>query len=417
MKRTAICLAVSAIVASPFASAGHNGGISAAELDKASVADLKKYILALSHRIEEMEGKTEQVMAKSKSSADWAERIKWSGDFRYRFENIDNDARHDDRHRHRIRARIGLTAKVSDDVKVGVRLASGSEDPVSTNQTLGGAGSTKGINLDLAYIDWNFAQDLHLVGGKTKNPFYKPAKNGLIWDGDYNPEGAHVAYDNGELWAVAAYHFLNSEHKPKKKPATSGSDKDDTEMFGAQLGFRGKLSDDMKFKTGVSYFHIPTEGLTPILGAGENFGNSLDANGKHAIDYDMAEVFFELSTKLGGVPAKFFADYVKNTDSDAKEDRGFAIGTKLGKVKKAWDWEVGYTYQDLEADAVYGTLSDSDFGGGGTDVKGHKLSAGVGISKNTKLGLTYFDNEYGDFTKADELDYKRLQIDLKTKFK
>ena len=58
----------------------------------------------------------------------------------------------------------------------------------------------------------------------------------------------------------------------------------------------------------------------------------------------------------------------------------------------------------------------SDFGGGGTDVKGHKFSAGLGLSKNTKLGLTYFKNEYGDFTRGEEFDYDRIQLDLKTKF-
>jgi len=422
MKRTAICLAVSALAASSMAYAESMkdtpaavSAISASEIESASVQDLKKYVLALSQRIEDMEAKTDKVVANAKPAASWADKIQWSGDFRYRYENMDNDARNDDRHRNRIRARIGLTAQVTDDVKAGVALASGSEDPVSSNQTLGGAGESKGINLDMAWIDWKFAQDTHLVAGKTKNPFYQPAKDGLIWDGDYRPEGGHIAYDNGTIWAIGSYHFLNSEHKPSKT-AGAPDEKEDTEMFGAQIGYRGELSDNLKIVTGASYYHIPTEGLAPILGAGENFGNSLDGSGNHMYDYDMAQVFVELNTKLAGLPATIFADYVTNTDSDADEDTGYAIGLSLGKAKNRGDWEIGYMYEDLEADAVYGTLSDSDFGGGGTDVKGHKFKVAYGISKNTKLGLTYFNNEYGDFTKGEEIDFDRVQVDLATKF-
>lgn len=413
MKRTAICLAVSALTASPLVMAAATP--SAAEIEQANVQDLKKYVLALSQRIEEMEAKTDQVVATAKPAKTWADTIQWSGDVRYRYENIDNDTKNDDQRRNRIRARIGLTAQIADDVSGGVFLASGSDDPVSSNETLGGAGSSKGINLDMAWIDWNFAQDTHLVAGKTANPFYQPAKDGMIWDGDYRPEGGHLSYDNGTIWAIGAYHFLNSEQKPKDE-GKIGNDKDDTEMFGAQVGFRGNLTENLQVVTGASYYHIPTEGLAPILGTGKNFGNSLDASGNHAIDYDMAQVFVELNTKLAGIPATFFADYVTNTDSDADEDTGYAAGFKLGKAKNKGDWEIGYMYEDLEADAVYGTLSDSDFGGGGTDVKGHKLSAAVGLSKNTKLVATYFNNEYGDFTKGDEIDYDRLQLDIETKF-
>jgi hypothetical protein len=426
MKRTAICLAVSALSISPLALAGSIqdtpvsvSSISADQLDNASVEDLKKIILALSNRVDNMETQTTEIRgiatAKAKSTADWADKIQWHGDVRYRYEQMDNDAKNDDRRRNRVRARIGLTAQVTDDIKAGVALASGSDDPVSSNQTFGSAGSSKGINLDLAYIDWKFAENTHLVAGKTKNPFYQPSKDGLVWDGDYRPEGAHIAYDNGTIWAIGSYHFLNSEQKPNSKGST-GNSKDDTSMFGAQVGYRGQLTENLKFITGASYYHIPTEGLAPILGAGENFGNSLDMGGNHLYDYDIAQVFLELKTKLAGHPASFFADYVTNTDSDADEDRGYTVGATLGKAKKAWDWEVGYMYEDLEADAVYGTLSDSDFGGGGTDVKGHKFKFGLGITKNTKIGLTYFKNEYGDFTQGDDIDYDRIQIDLKTKF-
>ena len=83
----------------------------------------------------------------------WAEKIKWKGDFRYRYEDIEEDGK-DDRDRNRIRARPALVAKTSDTTEVGFGLATGGDDPVSTNQTLGGGGSTKDVRLDLAYATW-----------------------------------------------------------------------------------------------------------------------------------------------------------------------------------------------------------------------------------------------------------------------
>ena len=413
MKRTAIFLAVSALTVSPLTLAGSMqdtpvsvSTISTEQLENASVQDLKKIILALSSRVDSMETQTTQLrsIATAKPTATWEDKIQWHGDFRYRFENIDNDRTDEDRNRNRLRARIGMTAQVADDIKAGVALASGSDDPVSSNQTLGGGGSSKGINLDMAYIDWTFAENLHLIAGKTKNPFYKVGKNGLIWDGDYRPEGAHISYDNGTIWAVAGYHFLESDNK--------GGTKDAEEMMGLQVGYKGALADNMKVKVGASYFYIPVEGSTSFVD-GDFFGNS-DVGGVHEFDYEVVELFAELNTKIAGIKTTFFADYVKNSDAD--EDTGFSLGVKVGKAKNKGDWQFGYTYEDLEADAVYAAFADSDFGGGGTDVKGHKLNVAYAFSKNTSLSVTYFDNEYGDFTRTEELDFNRLQVDVKTKF-
>jgi len=388
--------------------------ISASEIESASVQDLKKYVLALSQRIEDMEAKTDKVVASAKPAKTWADSIQWSGDVRYRYENIDDDRRADERNRNRIRARIGLTAQITDDVKAGVALASGSDDPVSSNQTLGGASSSKGINLDQGWVDWKFAPNTHLIAGKTKNLYYAPAKSGLVWDGDLRPEGVNVKYDNGTIWAVASYHFLNSDD------GSSGTG-DIEEMFGGQVGYNGTINDNTTFIVGAGYYYIPVEGslnanqMIDSDNSKNGFGNSLVGD-MYAMDYKVAEVFAEVNTKLAGVPATFFADFVQNTESDADEDTGYAVGFKLGKAKGRGDIEFGYMYEDLEADAVYAAFTDSDFGGGGTDVKGHKLSAAIGLSKNTKLGITYFDNEYGDFTRGEEFDYDRVQVDLATKF-
>jgi cell division protein FtsB len=107
------------------------------------------------------------------SSESWADRVKLDGDFRYRYEYIDEDGS-DSRKRNRIRARTNIKAQVADNTEVGFGLATGGDDPVSTNQTLGGGGTSKSVVINLAYIDWEAAEGLHLLAGKFKNPLKRP---------------------------------------------------------------------------------------------------------------------------------------------------------------------------------------------------------------------------------------------------
>ena len=102
----------------------------------------------------------------------WSDRVRLDGDFRYRYERIDAEGS-DTRKRNRIRARVNVKADLSDDVEVGFGLATGGDDPVSTNQTLGGGGSSKGVVLNLAYANWEATDGLHLIFGKLKNPLYR----------------------------------------------------------------------------------------------------------------------------------------------------------------------------------------------------------------------------------------------------
>ena len=74
------------------------------------------------------------------AAVSWAERMRWKGDFRYRYENTDQEDK-DGRNRNRIRARMHLEADLAPTLQVGFGLATGGEDPVSANVTLGGGGS------------------------------------------------------------------------------------------------------------------------------------------------------------------------------------------------------------------------------------------------------------------------------------
>jgi hypothetical protein len=91
------------------------------------------------------------------------------------------------------------------------------------------------------------------------------------------------------------------------------------------------------------------------------------------------------------------------------------MGAKLGSAKAPGDWALGWTYRDIGADSEIGTFSDSDFGGGGTDVSGHVLQGEYAVSKKIGLGATVFVNQVDRFQGA-EHDHRRLQLDVQFKF-
>ena len=65
----------------------------------------------------------------------WTQNLQWSGDLRLRNESR-NPTGNPTLNRQRIRFRLGLDAKVTNALKVGARLATGSSsDPVGTNQS------------------------------------------------------------------------------------------------------------------------------------------------------------------------------------------------------------------------------------------------------------------------------------------
>jgi hypothetical protein len=146
------------------------------------------------------------------AAVSWAERMRWKGDFRYRYENIDEQGK-DGRNRSRIRARTALVADVTPTVEVGLGLATGGDDPVSANVTLGGGGSKKEINLDLAYFDWSGLANTHLLGGKFSNFLVKPQKTALLWDGDWRPEGLGMVWDNGTFFAQGLGTWLEGDSR------------------------------------------------------------------------------------------------------------------------------------------------------------------------------------------------------------
>jgi hypothetical protein len=400
------CLLLALLSSMPLFSAAVN-----AQVDAATVAELRAQIAALSSRLEQLEQGNElisTVVPENQSFTrvgDWTERFKISGDLRPRYENIDNDPIDSDRNRNRVRARVAIEANLGDGWSAALGMASGGADPISTNQTLGGGGFTKDLRLDLAYVTYEGFADTALSGGKYRNVFFKPGGQNLVFDSDYRPEGVALAYEREALFFNAGTMILESDDR--------FSEQDKETLWGLQLGYEFALS-HASLTVGTSYYEAAVAGSNPFF-LNIPYGNSVDANGAYINDYEEWELFAEANFTVRGKPLRLYADYITNLDAD-DFDTGWAVGTKYGNANGPGKWEIGYGYQDLEADALLGALTDSDFAGGGTDNQGHILKAGYGLGNSTKLALTYAITEYGEARLGEKIDYERLQLDIQVGF-
>jgi hypothetical protein len=131
-------------------------------------------------------------------------------------------------------------------------------------------------------------------------------------------------------------------------------------------------------------------------------------------DYKLYNASLGVSFALFDMPITVYGDYVENDDADDLET-GYLAGVKISKAKKKGSWQLQYQYEDLEADATFGLVTDSDFMGGGTDGEGHKFSGKYMLSDKWFLGATYFDGNAG-VDLGDDADYQRLMLDTGFKY-
>ena len=332
----------------------------------------------------------------------WTDRIDFSGDFRLRYEGIDEEFEVE-RNAMRFRGRFGFTATASDNVKFVLRLATGGDNPVSTNQSFDGGFSTKDIGVDLAYVDWQISDTLNFYGGKMKNPFFKAGSVQFIWDNDLTPEGLAVKYSSG-LFFGAAGGFSVEER----------SDSDDSWLFVAQGGISIPFGESNKLTVGMGYLAYTNTIGNIAFYNGKAKGNTLDANDLYIFEYKNTEVFAQVDTKLAAWPVQIFAHFAKNNEV-SREDIAYTYGVNIGSSRDKGQAQFTWIYEDVEADSVIGTFNDSDFGGGGTDAKGHLLKVKYGIAKKIFVGGTFFVNKVERF-QGIEHDYNRFQLDLEIKF-
>jgi len=337
--------------------------------------------------------------AAEQSAPSWTDSVVMSGDLRLRYEGIRQDGR-EDRQRGRYRGRFGVEADISNNIGLVFGLATGGDNPVSTNQSFGDGFSTKDIGVDLLYVNWAATSDLVFVGGKMPKPWFRAGGSTLMWDSDLNPEGIAVSYDSKRFFANAGS-FIVEER----------SSESETLLNTLQGGTVFSLSESSNITAAISYY-----GYNNIIGnepffLGRAKGNTVDADGNYVYDYKSLELSAQYRTTIANWPLLFFGQWTRNTATGVIEDTAYAFGAALGRASAPGAWQIGYAFHDTGADAMVGTFTDSDFAGGNTDSRGHYIRGRYRVADHVSLGGTLILSEFGEFV-GDKRDYDRIMLDL-----
>ena len=339
------------------------------------------------------------------------DKVNFKGDLRLRYESIERDDS-DPKYRTRYRLRLGAEIPLIDNLKFEIGMRSGFGNPTSGNQTFNDDEAwsnyfLQSLRFNVLGLAYKFDNSTVKVG---RQPYmmYRPIKSQLVWDNDVSMNGVNYQYKDDSTIITLGI------NQPTLEEASVA--KDDVNLFLAQYVHKIKL-ESAKLNVGAGiYYYDGLKGNTAIFGS--NKGNTM-VNGVYTNDYHLVEAFTELQLKdVFGKPLKLAAGVVYNFAAD-NNNFGYDLALQLGKAKNIGDWQLKYSYTDLESDATFGAYSDSDNFGGGTAANGHAIRAKYKLDKNLYVAGNFFFNELDESkSKVDGMapSYERVQLDFIYKF-
>jgi hypothetical protein len=308
------------------------------------------------------------------------------GNMRVRMESTLDQPNGEDRHRGRMRFRVGAKMEVAPDLKAEVRLSTASGDARNPHWDMGGSNSTDTLSgsdvaLDRINLVWTPYEGATLVAGKMGNPLAQnPVFNEWIWDGDIQPSGLAGIWELNDQSDVRLAHFIVDE----SNGAAASSDPAITIL---QANY-GSTARDLDWHVNTSLWNWTNEG--------------------GPVDFLVWDTI--LSAKQEAWTGSL--EFVQNLDDDTGDDTGFALGIQHGQGAKKGDRQVFGNYFDFEANA-------SEWGVGQDDVP---ISPGADGLSGFVVGYRYWwhDNTtikmwalQGDDGTDDPL---RLRFDIDIKF-
>ncbi len=343
------------------------------------------------------------------------DRVHFKGDLRLRYESKETDyydGIESNKYLGRYRLRLGANIDITDNLHFDIGMRSGFGNPTSGNQTFAEANKdTEGLSeyffpslrfFALA-IDYTSGNSTWKVG-RSPYMMYRPIKSQLVWDNDLSMNGVNYQYQDDTKIITAG---INQPTYAENVTAT-----DDVNLFLAQYVQKTKLESSTLNLGAGFYYYDGVKGNTAFYDSGR-LGNTVDVNGLYTNDYHIVEGFGELKFKdVLGKPFAIAAGVAYNTAAD-DNNFGYDLAFQLGKAKNVGDWQLKYSYTDIQEDAVLGAHSDSDNFGGGTAAKGHAIRTKYKFGKNTYLAGTYFINTLYGSKVGDpaDADYERVQLD------
>lgn len=318
-------------------------------------------------------------------------------------------------------------------------------------------------------------QELTFLLGRFDNPFFSPSE--IMWDDDVGFDGlalrgkvkvndAVATFFTAGYFPVYNTDFNFATNQPSKFSST------DKWLTGAQFGIEWKIASDLTAKIGVAYYDYnnisgklssPYIPLSPTdagdtdttrnsfaqrgntymalrnidnTTAANDFGNKFqyqyyglaadfrDLVINARLDYDhfdsirlslLGEVIKNIAFDSSAVAAKAVNNFGSKPGAFEGGDTAWSLAFQIGNpaLEKFGDWQAGFGFRYVESDAVVDSFTDSDFGGGGTNVQGFTLGGNMALSPAVKLGLRWMSS---DEIAGPTLSSDVLLIDLNAKF-
>ena len=270
--------------------------------------------------------------------------------------------------------------------------------------------------------------------------------DGVGFTARYRVAEGVVPFLTGGAYPVFNTDFNFSSNQPSKFKST------DKYLYGAQLGVEVKLPNKFQFKVAGAYYYFDgVEGklstpYTPLTAsdAGDTDGTRPSFAQKGNTYTPLRNIVADASNNFGtinqwqyfGLASKFrpvvltgqidyngfepvqislMGEYVKNFGFNRRDIAGKAVnnfsavtaanpngafaggdtawylGLRAGHpvLQKRGQWQAGVNYRYIESDAVIDGFNDSDFGHGGTNMKGYTLWGTYATSARTSLSMRW----------------------------
>jgi len=333
------------------------------------------------------------------------------GDMRLRLENDSDSAKDKDRTRERIRLRLGSDYKANENISMGFRLRSASENLQSPHQTLAldeGGGRNADFGIDRAFLKGQFG-GFYLWGGKNALPIWNPAE--VIWDDDLQPEGLAAGYNadlGGAKLGLSVGHFLLNEN---------GWAEDDSVLaYQACIAFGESVK--VKLAAGGLSFTDSEEGVE---------GKSAVIGQSHNITHVMGEIKaadMPFKPRVGVVyTLSDVSDKVIGAGAESSDKNTLVayVGGEIGKVDvRFYYWDAGYA-----AMPALGHYAQDNFPFS-SNFTGYHAQIGVKLLDSLSVDLRYYNQstknenitvwDSGVAMQGKNHDRSRIQMNLNLSF-
>jgi len=460
-----------------------------AEQDQSALLDLlvKKKVISTAEADQvsaELDKQSAQSSADKIKLSSSVTELKLGGDLRLRYQHDNRDLQVDpptagtdedrspsgsQRSLWRFRLRLNADFKLGPDIFGGVQLVTGQPSD-SDMQTIENGFSDYNIFISRAFVGWNAADWLTIVGGKHPNPLYTTE---LVWDSDINPTGASATFKAHELFGGAPETAGFSKDGKALTASTATSPWELSLVLGGYIyddnddsAFDNDASDDAYIGAAqiVGSYQF-SKNLKATFAPGILLFNAADLSGFNNNNpfSDVAGISGEsrkqtiltapgdVSFKLAGVKTKFYWDFAYNTQGqerfddiyglvilnspttgfrslhDTDDDIAWLAGVQLGELKKSGDWQFNLNWRQTGISSVDPNLNDSDFALAELNTRGLKAQLFYAFTEAVNIGASYQyawnlkDNLIGGQATggsaiADGNNVQVFQVDLNVKF-